>query len=1270
MNKTFKIVFNKARKAMMVCNEKTLSSHNASTTLMRTTIALATGLISTGIATASDVWQVIDKDNPIILTDSNRPATENYDIKLDELTSGQEGELFGTIDIRSKNTVNIRSSLSSLAIKNETITPPKTKTEDRAAVYIKSSNVNIDANSLLISSAFNPNAKKQTTAVGLYENNSNISINSSDSTELRASNITTKAALGLRAIGGSVSINSNRDLSINVTSLGTGAAQGLDVSNATVTLKATSINLNISQKNKSNNTIATIAARGTSSVTLDASTVTINTSSPNLSSALSVTGTKNSSNRNSVTIKAGTFNSNTTKLIDAKYNSDVNIYANNGTISGTIHASHGTNINLVTENNNILYNHSSESSGFIISADSFTSGSDPLLASNINIYAKNIDIKSSYSGANDTAIIYLQSNTQETNIPKSGSSLKINGNNIKLKASKNIINAFSNSTIDIVGNLSAEADGKLIDTRGNSVININKDGKFKTILQGDIVFDAPDDGKSGNLINSNVTIGLVGQDSCWTGRSYQLRGKDAEKTVAIDVDDNYGKVTGFKATLANGGTWNVTGDSFINSLTLKDGGIINSSNAVKTLNIGDLTIEGTGNQLTLANADAVHGTINFIDKAGLTTSLNTAYVISDADKLDNGAINNATGRLTLGTVGSDASLTINDTFTYTQAGLDAIASAYNTVTINLDNASLYLDPNSTDKEFTINKGTVGIIARGDEAITGDAESLLINGDATVNIKSSATTNVATATDITVNGTMNVTDASLSADTLAIAENAQVNIGTPTSAGELHVAELSSAAGSKVFLDPAWQDGSTIADASFMSAAALTENTIAGDIAVGQNSVVALNASKEAAVSAFNKTGLTWDANNVTAALYIGAPITVSGSINVDGTMTTETGATYGTSGMVSIQDHGLLMIDQTGVGSSSAIEGALTLASGSYVGVANADVGSITLATEVADDGSTVVTDNPFFEGAINGNAVDVSVSPTGGLGTLASTGIQAMTRRADTVLAQTIADRTSVDQELAAGTNLWVDVTGERYEADKLDNGGEFKSDMGYGAFGADFAVTQDITAGAAFQYGKGSLRSGVSSIKNSIDSYGVTAYGAMKFGDSKVVAEASYIKNENDVTSSQTALNQSVDSEIYSVGVRGQHRFMAGNFQFVPSVGVRVSRLNTDAMQVGAVNIKKQEQTLVQVPIALRVNGYEQNVNSWSVAPSFKVAYVPTFGDKEISVLGADQTVIDTSPVQGDFGIRAQNGNLMVNANMMLGGGKDGTSSVGGKIGLKYVF
>ena len=442
----------------------------------------------------------------------------------------------------------------------------------------------------------------------------------------------------------------------------------------------------------------------------------------------------------------------------------------------------------------------------------------------------------------------------------------------------------------------------------------------------------------------------------------------------------------------------------------------------------------------------------------------------------------------------------------------------------------------------------------------------------------------------------------------------------------------------------------------------------------ENGIVTVGSSLASAQSAMAKmTGL-----DATSILFVGKSVALGEGNIVVGTDTSALVATYDNTtsvatASVNVSSDGALIVDQAAVGDNPVFTDASVTFNGGLLGIANASPNStLRLSETVEGNPDSVVTDNPFIKGSYSASdgVLTTTLDTENGLGALASTGIQTMTRRADTVLAQTIADRTSLDQELAAGTNLWVDVTGERYEADKLDNSGEFKSDMGYGAFGADFAVTQDITAGAAFQYGKGSLRSGVSSIKNSIDSYGVTAYGAMKFGDAKVVAEASYIKNENDISSSQTALNQSVDSEIYSVGVRGQHRFTAGNFQFVPSVGVRVSRLNTDAMQVGAVNIKKQEQTLVQVPIALRVNGFEQNVSGWSVAPSFKVAYVPTFGDKEISVFGADQTVIDTSPVQGDFGIRAQNGNLMVNANMMLGGGKDGTSSVGGKVGLKYVF
>ena len=206
--------------------------------------------------------------------------------------------------------------------------------------------------------------------------------------------------------------------------------------------------------------------------------------------------------------------------------------------------------------------------------------------------------------------------------------------------------------------------------------------------------------------------------------------------------------------------------------------------------------------------------------------------------------------------------------------------------------------------------------------------------------------------------------------------------------------------------------------------------------------------------------------------------------------------------------------------------------------------------------------------------------------------------------------------------------------------------------------------------QYGTGSLRSDVANIKNDITSYGLTGYASKKFGDWKVVGELAYLQSENEITSSQAALNVDVDAQVYSAGIRAQYELTAGSFAFIPSVGLRVSRLETDAFNVNTVRVDDQNQTLVQMPIALRITAADLNADGWSVAPNLKLAFVPTFGDKEIKMAGIEQTVIDTSPVQADFGILARKGNMTLNAGMLLGGGKDGTSSIGGKVGLSYAF
>ena len=811
------------------------------------------------------------------------------------------------------------------------------------------------------------------------------------------------------------------------------------------------------------------------------------------------------------------------------------------------------------------------------------------------------------------------------------------------------------------GNISIDAEDIIL-SRGYAKVELNQNDAYTVKLNGNVDFNF-DAKTSGTTVDSTVKINLSNSDSYWVGRSYATN--DAIGEIAMPSDNPYfqvgEKTPGFVLGISNGATWTMTGNSFVNSLRLKDGGIIATGAENAILNANKITISGDNNEFFANSTAKIVGEISFVgENASMSTSLNTAFETTASD----GVVTDANGLLNIASADVGASLIITDKFAYSASGLTALSNAYSTIdnlSLVLKNASLYTDADAKDiaipKNTSVEVAATGDIGNGAEKISIDTQGGLTVFGKTLG-KAEATASVI---DIASDGTLSVIEnASLTVDTLSGA--GQVNIGKINGRGaSLSIKNLTMDGGS-IFVDPAYDHATLQVDALGDT------NTLNTQITAGNGAFVAIGtntASAKAAVAKLN------GFDSVKSVFYVGTPITLgtNGGIEVNpSAISTQSGA----SASVSVAADAGLVIDQTAIGSETALNGAsLTLANGSYIGLTNVTGGIVTLADSVQNLGATVALDTPFFTGAVqNDGTVVIEVSAENGLGALASTGIQAMTRRADTILAQTIADRTSVDQELAAGTNLWVDVTGEHYEADKLDNGGEFKSDMGYGTFGADFAVAQDITAGAAFQYGKGSLRSGVSSIKNSIDSYGVTAYGAMKFGDAKIVAEASYIKNENDITSSQTALNQSVDSEIYSVGVRGQHRFTAGNFQFVPSVGVRVSRLNTDAMQVGAVNIKKQEQTLVQVPIALRVNGFEQNVSGWSVAPSFKMAYVPTFGDKEISVLGADQTVIDTSPVQGDFGIRAQNSNLMVNANMMLGGGKDGTSSVGGKVGLKYVF
>lgn len=254
----------------------------------------------------------------------------------------------------------------------------------------------------------------------------------------------------------------------------------------------------------------------------------------------------------------------------------------------------------------------------------------------VNISAENININSYADFA--APAVWAQG----------GGSVSLNGENINLKSKEYGLVAFSGGELNVNGNLTVNAD-RAIGTRGDSTIDINTDGKHITVLNGDIVFETPNSPgnaqNSGRIINSYVNINLSGEGSSWTGRAYQEYKVEVENesgvykythSVELDAPDYYGDVTGFKMNINNGASWNMTDDSFINNITVENGGVVNVQEGVKEFNIGSLAdgdkggitlnngiinLQGESQQITATELDGTGGTVN-------TNSLNNKMSIS------------------------------------------------------------------------------------------------------------------------------------------------------------------------------------------------------------------------------------------------------------------------------------------------------------------------------------------------------------------------------------------------------------------------------------------------------------------------------------------------------------------------------------------------------------------------------------------------------------------------------------------------------------------
>lgn len=227
--------------------------------------------------------------------------------------------------------------------------------------------------------------------------------------------------------------------------------------------------------------------------------------------------------------------------------------------------------------------------------------------------------------------------------------------------------SYSGSTVTIHNNLTINAP-TAISTRGGSTVTINPEGTGTVKLNGDISFNY-DAETSGTSIDANVDINLTNAESYLNGNIIKTGNPPENKITVKDM----------KLTASNGAAWNTTKNSFVNQLTLTNGGQVNLSGDAHevdvldslTSNGGVVTTDRLDSQLKLASgaqkavksltvkgsgnlADAIAADASVAQKlANVVTSEDTKKSLATQVTTDEGLIAGAYN----GTINADGTVT-------------------------------------------------------------------------------------------------------------------------------------------------------------------------------------------------------------------------------------------------------------------------------------------------------------------------------------------------------------------------------------------------------------------------------------------------------------------------------------------------------------------------------------------------------------------------------------------------------------------------------------
>lgn len=255
-------------------------------------------------------------------------------------------------------------------------------------------------------------------------------------------------------------------------------------------------------------------------------------------------------------------------------------------------------------------------------------------------------------------------------------------------------------------------------------------------------------------------------------------------------------------------------------------------------------------------------------------------------------------------------------------------------------------------------------------------------------------------------------------------------------------------------------------------------------------------------------------------------------------------------------------------------------------------------------------------------------------------------------------------------GLGVWADVFYGSNESDSLYGDSGYSSDIYGGMLGVDFGFGEGARVGAALSIGSGDGDSEGSVSKYSTDSdfWGLSVYAGKDFGGLTFTGDMSYLWLDNDIGGSVAgaSASESLDSTVFSLGVRADWKAYEGKvLQVVPHAGVRWASIDVDDYR----GLSMDKMNVIEMPIGVTVKGVFETASGWQVAPEIDFTAAPQIGDTEVETIIGDVDVID-NVYNASIGVNAGTDAVRFGLSYKYGFGNNGRSNNTFNLKASYLF